>query len=34
MIKVKKRGKSKREIGKHKRETKFDKGKEKREMKR
>ena len=32
MIKVNKRRKSKRVISKHKRETKFDKGKEKREM--
>ena len=32
MIKVNKRRKSKREISKHKRETKFDKGKERREM--
>ena len=32
MIKVRKRRKSKREISMHKRETKFDKGKEKREM--
>ena len=32
MIKVKKRGKCKREISKHIRKTKIDKGKEKREM--